>query len=374
MAHSYTPGLQVTPETVVTKTRMLPLPGKVHVKLGDRVAAEQVVATTDFPGDVMTVNVVNQLGIEPGAIHEYMLKKEGDSVKLDEPLAENKPLLKWFKTTIKSPIEGTVESVSKVTGQVLLRKPPRRIELLAYVDGKVVEIIPEVGADIMTAATFVQGIIGIGGERTGVLVKAVDNPGDVLTADRIRPEHKGKILFGGRLIHADALKKALATGVNGVIVGGFHAKDLKEWLGYELGVAITGDEDVVTSLIVTEGFGEIPMARRTFDLLSSQEGKKASISGRTQIRAGVMRPEVIIPIDKDPSTIKVENHVEKGTQIGTPLRIIREPYFGQLGKVVELPPQLETIESGAKVRIMKVELAGGQVVTVPRANVEVIEE
>jgi len=364
----------VTPETVVTKTRMLPLPGTVHVKTGDRVEAEQVIATTDFPGDVVTVNVVNQLGIEPDAIHEYMQKAEGDSIQEGQPLAENKPLIKWFKTTIKSPITGTVESISKVTGQVLLRKPPRKIELLAYIDGLVAETFPESGAEITTTATFVQGIIGIGGERMGALQRAVDNPGDVLTADRICTDHKGKILFGGRLVHADALKKALDVGINGIIVGGFHAKDLKDWLGYELGVAITGDEDVVTSLIVTEGFGEIPMARRTFDLLASREGHKASISGRTQIRAGVMRPEVIVPVDKDPSQVNVQRHIEKGVTEGSPVRIIRVPHFGQLGKVVELPPQLEVVESGAKVRIMRVQLPDGETVTVPRANVEVIEE
>ena len=84
-------------------------------------------------------------------------------------------------------------------------------------------------------------------------------------------------------------------------------------------MAITGDENVNTTLIVTEGFGEIAMANRTFELLSKCEGKIASISGRTQIRAGVMRPEVIIPVDKDPDEIKYQSKEEKGVQSGDPV-------------------------------------------------------
>ncbi len=376
MAHAYTPGLQVTPRTLVTKTRMLPIPGVVTVKAGDTVRADQVIATTDFPGDVITVNVVNQLGIEAAEIHEFMKKKEGEEIREGEPLAENKPLIKWFKTTIPSPVTGTVESISAVTGQVLLRKPPRRIELTAYVDGHVDEILPEVGAVISTRATFVQGILGIGGERIGTLRRVVNSLEAVVTAKDLLPEHKGCVLFGGSLVEAGALKKALELGVSGLIVGGFHARDLKEWLGYELGVAITGDEPVATTLIVTEGFGQIPMARRTFDLLASREGERASISGRTQIRAGVMRPEVIIPV-KDPEMgqgAEEKEDIHRGVQPGSPVRLIREPWFGRIGRVVELPPQLETIESEAKVRVMRVELAGGETVCVPRANVEVIQE
>jgi len=59
-------------------------------------------------------------------------------------------------------------------------------------------------------------------------------------------------------------------------------------------------------------------------------------------------------------------------EIGTPIRVIREPYFGQLGKVTELPSQLQVVGSGAEVRVLRARLEGGEEVTVPRANVEII--
>ena len=114
------------------------------------------------------------------------------------------------------------------------------------------------------------------------------------------------------------------------------------------------------------------MAARTFDLLKAQEGMMTSINGATQIRAGVVRPEIIIPVEDQ------EEPVDTGItgdalDIGTPIRIIREPYFGELGHVSALPVELQELETEAKVRVLEVELADGNRVILPRANVEIIE-
>ena len=377
MTHAYTPGLQVLDRVLLTKRRVLPLTGEVLVKKGDVVQAEQVVAQAELPNEVVTVNVVNLLGITPDEIHEYLLKQQGDKVKKDEPIAENKPLLKWFKHSIPSPVDGTIETISKVTGQVMIRKPPRHVQLSAYVDGTVVSVEENFGVEIETAAAFVQGIFGIGGERTGELVFPVESPKEELRPESINDSHKGMILVGGSFISAESLRKAIDSGVKGIIVGGVSSRDLVDWLGREIGVAITGDEPVTTTLIITEGFGNIPMAKRTFDLLKARDGQKASLSGRTQIRAGVMRPEVIIPSGEDrenvPKQEEIQQSVSTGVQAGHQIRVIREPYFGQLGQVVDLPSELQQVDSGAKVRVMRVKLGDGKTVTVPRANVEIIE-
>ena len=69
-------------------------------------------------------------------------------------------------------------------------------------------------------------------------------------------------------------------------------------MGYRLGVAITGTENLDTSLVVTEGYGNIKMSERTYNLLKLHDGKFVSINGATQIRAGVIRPEIVIPLEK----------------------------------------------------------------------------
>ena len=47
---------------------------------------------------------------------------------------------------------------------------------------------------------------------------------------------------------------------------------------------------------LAEGFGAIAMAERTFKLLAQHEGMPAAVNGTTQIRAGVIRPEIVIPL------------------------------------------------------------------------------
>ena len=181
----------------------------------------------------------------------------------------------------------------------------------------------------------------------------------------------GKFLVGGSGVTYEALQKAAEVGALGIIVGGIMDKDLIGFLGYDIGVAITGSEKIPLTIVATEGFGKLAIAQRTFDLLKSLNGRSGSINGATQIRAGVIRPELIVPLSDDAPVHNVAQQVFELKE-GASIRIIREPYFGLLGTVVGLPAQLVKLESGTEVRVLKAKLADGQEVTVPRANVEIV--
>jgi hypothetical protein len=161
--------------------------------------------------------------------------------------------------------------------------------------------------------------------------------------------------------------------VKAIVIGGFDDQDLREFLGYDLGVAITGSEEKGLTLVVTEGFGEIPMANRTFELLKGCEGRKVSVSGATQIRAGVLRPEIIAPrLSEAAPREAADGAHEAGLEIGSLIRVIRQPYFGRLGKVTALPAELTALETEAKVRVLEVDFGNSRAL-LPRANVEMIE-
>ncbi len=373
MAHAYTPGLKVSRGMTIHKERRLPLEGEALVGVGDKVQADEIVAKADLPGNVQLVNVANLLSVPAQDVEEYTTKGVGEPVEKDEILASTKGIFGLFKSQARSPISGTVENISNVTGHVILREPPIPVEVRAYVDGSVTEVAGNEGVTVETYGTYIQGIFGIGGETLGALEVVVDSPDAPLTPDLIQPEHREKILVGGSIVSHDAIQEAIRQGVRGLIVGGIDDKDLRELLGYELGVAITGSEDIGVTLVVTEGFGKIRMADRTFNLLKEREGLKTSINGVTQIRAGVVRPEIVIPFES--SEHRADDAVTAGIlEVGTPIRVIREPYFGKLGRVTALPVELRQLETGAKVRILEVELEDGAQTTLPRANVEIIEE
>lgn len=375
MAHAYTPGLTVSPFTTVSKKRILPLKGEVVVKVGDHVGPDSVVARTDLPGKVHSKNVSADLSLPPSDILAAMMKKEGAAVTKDEVVAEQKSFFGVFKSRSLAPVTGTIETISSVTGQVLYREPPIPVEVKAYVRGIVKEVFPKEGVIVESQAAFIQGIFGIGGEKHGPIAVVADSPDAILTPSALKPEHSGKIVVGGKLVTLDAVREAERLGIKGIVVGGLNDDDLRALLGFDLGVAITGHEKIGVSLVITEGFGTIAMAKKTFELLVRNEGKEASINGATQIRAGVIRPELIIPMDGDADVARGSLDRSAGMmEPGSLVRIIREPNFGSIGTVATLPAELTALETEARVRVLTVKLKDGSVVTLPRANVELIEE
>ncbi len=375
MAHTYTPGLRVTGHARVRKERRLPIAGTVLVQQGARVQAEDIVARAELPGTVAMVNVMNLLSIAANETPNYMLKREGDHVTANEVIAETRPFFKMFRSVAHAPLDGTIETISDVTGQVIVRAAPQPVDLRAYIDGVVVEVREHEGVVIETTAAFVQGILGIGGEVCGEIAVACAR--DVVIArESLTRDMAGKIVVAGAFVSSDVFARATELGIAALICGGFNDIDLRALLGRDLGVAITGHEDIKPILIITEGFGHIPMAKATHELLAAHAGQRASASGATQIRAGVLRPEIIIPADRAataPAHSGGGEAGQAGLQVGACVRIIREPRFGALGKVKNLPTGLATVESETKVRVVEITCDDGATIIVPRSNVEAIE-
>jgi hypothetical protein len=374
MAHAYTPGLRVTPYAILLRERRLPLKGDVLVRNGDAVEADTVVARCELPGNVQTVNLASKLSLDPARAPQALTIPLGSTCTRGQIIAEARSMFGLMKNRVPAPADGTLESVSGVTGQLILREPPIPVEVDAFVQGVVADTIPGEGVIVETRGAFMQGIFGVGAETFGEIAIAVKSPDDALKSSDLKPEHRGRVIVAGAYVSHEVLMAAKAVGVAAVVVGGFDDHDLRQLLGKDLGVAITGSEDLGFTLVLTEGFGHIRMADRTWKLLNDNSGRKASVSGATQIRAGVMRPEILIPLPKTAFQAAAESS-EHGLEIGTQLRVIRQPHFGRIGRVVELPPELRPLESEARVRVVVVAFDDdGSQATVPRANVEIIAQ
>ncbi len=374
MAAIFTPGLTVTENHLIQKTRQLPLEGEVRVQVGDLVKADDIVARTDLPGKVFPVNVANQLGVDPGRLKEHMLFGVGDKVVKDQLIAGTDGFFGFFKSEALAVTTGTIETISAVTGLVIIQADPVPVEMDAYINGRVVEVIPGEGCVVQAMGTMVQGIFGLGGETKGVIAMAATTPDQIIGPEHLTPEHAGKVVIGGAYVTIAGLKRAVELGVAALVTGGFDYDEIKELLGYEVGVAITGGEDLGTTLIVTEGFGSIGMAPATFELLKRRVGDRASVNGATQIRAGVIRPEIIVTFDNaDVPTERVERPEPKGIEIGDLVRGIRAPWFGRIGTVKDLPVQPIRVDSETTVRVLTVDFGDGEDSLLPRSNVERIE-
>ncbi len=370
MSKSYTPGLKVLKQINIIKERLLPLKGKVHVEVGDEVKSNTIVASTEIPGNVQMINLVNKLNIDPKEIYHYMSVSLNDQVEKNQVIATNKGLFGLFKTEIKSPINGIIINISDVTGQVVISEKPLPVEVDAYIPGVVSKVYKEEGVVVSSQGTFIQGIIGIGGEKKGIVKMLVNEPNQSLDLSKINESCKNSIIVCGKHVTLEIYEKAKKYGVKGIICGGIDYDVISKILGYSMGVAITGTEKT-TTLIVTEGFGSINMASKTFNLLKDNENNDASINGATQIRAGVLRPEIFIKsgISQSSKEFKEDDLI---ISKGSIVRVIREPHFGKIGKISNLPFELQIMKSETKVRVAEVEFTDNSKEIIPRANLEVI--
>jgi hypothetical protein len=307
---------------------------------------------------------------------------EGVSVENGDIIAELRGLWGLFRTTVEAPISGRIEFISQATGHVGIRAPSTTISIRAYIDGTVERVEAGRGAVIVTEATLVQGIFGVGGERIGAISMLPISADQRVEQQHIPLDCKDAVLVGGHSPSVSALYAAAERGAVGFITGSIDDANLARYVGYDIGIALTGDEPVPMTLIITEGFGALPMNERVLSILQRAAGASASINGATQVRAGAQRPEIITKVTQS-GVLPVGTMAFTaggGLQVGSRVRIIRVPYFGQQGTVTALPKELTQIETGAIARVARVILepveAGGvtREVVVPRANIELVSQ
>ncbi|MCP4196417.1 MAG: hypothetical protein GY762_04635 [Proteobacteria bacterium] len=367
MTRVVSPGLHVSPKTKASRRRMLPVPGEILVKKGQQVKMGDPVARTDLPATPIPVRAASILGLPPVELKAVVTVTEGDRVSKGQILAEESSFFGLFRNAVTSPFAGTVETISKVTGQIMLRPKPTSLEVNAYLPGMVTDIVGDIGVVIEAEVCQVQGIFGLGGERTGVLKKAVDGPDALLDETRILESHSGAVILGGARVTPGGLARARQVGASALITGSAQGQDLMELLGGELNPSATGNENIGFTLVLTEGFGELEMGQRSFHLLSKLDGAEVAVNGTTQIRAGVLRPEVIGPaIDED-----VPVRSQTGTiEIGDKIRIVRGKAFGKTAIITGMPSKPQPIGSGGVALVVEVELNDKNRLTVPKPNIE----
>lgn len=351
--------------TSLITERFMPIACKVLVIENERVEFDTTIAEATTLGELVVLPVAKRLGIEPAQLSPTLKKRVGDSVQRGELIASFSSLWGVYKAEYLSPCSGMIEFVSKETGHVGVRAPSRTQQLKAYASGVVSEVIKGKGVRISTSGVRLQGAFGVGGEKHGKLRRISVNREEAIRFTHIPDSCQGQVLFGGSGITKGAIDKAIERGVVGIVCGGLDDEVLHQYLGYEIGIAITGEESVPLTLIATEGFGSIPICSHLYKLLCLNEGLHCALNGATQVRAGALRPEVLIPEGREGETLLVGE-----LSIGGRVRVLRAPHLGLEGVIEELPTQPAELSSGASVRVAKVLLDNGVRELLARINLE----
>ncbi len=319
---------------------------------------------------VEVVNVAKELEIWPALVRMHMRYREGEEVKQGAILAVSPGAMGM--DYVYAPVAGTIERVDAHTGNVYIVRPTRITQVFAYIPGVIEEVVPDHGGVVRGVGLTVSGVYGVGGEAWGRLVVAVDRPEEVLEPEQLTAEHRDTVVVAGSLLRAGLLERAAQLGVAGLIAGGIHQGDLVRWVGQELTGTVTGEEETDLTVVLTEGFGPMPIQDTVFSLLQRFAGRQASLNGRTQVRAGALRPEIIVALEPEEADEMASGAILGGEmEVGFTVRILRGPHTGRWGHVVDMPVEPKAMESEAELLVATVKLESGEETTVARDNLEI---
>jgi hypothetical protein len=343
----------ILPLTTIVRERRLPIPGAVRVRAGQRVSPGDVVADATWAREHIFIDVAGALGLSPAAADRLIRIKAGDAVPAGLVVARGGGLL---PKTIRVPRAGKV--VAAGAGQVLMESGESRLELRAGISGMVREVITDRGVVIETAGSLVQGVWGNGRIDHGVMVNLADRPDSSLAANRIDMSMRGMILVAGQIRDAEVLRAATEYSIRGLLVGSIFPSLLPAAL------------EARYPIVVTDGFGNIPMNTVAYRLLSTNTKREVTLNAEPLDRYSGKRPEVIIPLPAETRPPEPRDVVVFAP--GQTVRVRRQPATGLIGTIVSLPAGLTTFPSGLRAAGAEVRLENGQQLLVPLVNLEVV--
>lgn len=348
---------RITALTTIRRERLLPAPGQVTVEEGEIVGPADVVARCKLPGEVRVIDVARALGVPRERAAKYIRKAVGDTVQANDLLAVPGGPLGQLRGSCRAPMDGQIVEIRD--SLILLESTATSFELRAHIKGQVTNIMPNRGVVISAAGTLIQGVWGSGGQAEGVLKMLVDNPQRPLRARNIDVSCHGTVVVGGWILDEKVMEQAAEARVRGAIVGGVNA-DLCPFL-----------ESLPFPVLITEGFGSLPMCQQVFDLLNAGMGREVILSADIETRWGARRPELLIPLRADEEMPQEDTSISP-LKVGDQVRALRAPHLGAVGTVAELVAQPEPVESGARLPVAKVDLEAEGQALIPLANLELI--
>lgn len=347
------PITHILPLTVISKERVLPIPGRITVRQGQKVAPRDVIAEADLAPEHVLLNIARSLGVSIDQADDLIQCIAGDGVNEGDLIAGP---VGMTRRVVRSPVNGDIMSARR--GQVLIQveKPP--FELRAGISGTVTKLIPELGAVIQTNGSLIHGFWGNGRSDFGLMQSKLETPDDMLTPENIDVSLRGTIVLGGYCRDISVLQKASEVPIRGLILSSMAS------------ALIPTAWKMNYPIIVLEGFGKLPLNTLSYNLLTTHQSREVSVNAEPFDAYTGQRPEVIIPLptSREPTKPIVVEDFSEGQRV----RIVRAPFQAKLGTIELLYNGPTEFSSGIRVPGAQVSLEDGESVKVPLANLEVV--
>ncbi|MHC1783006.1 MAG: hypothetical protein AB9891_09675 [Anaerolineaceae bacterium] len=336
--------------TNIRRTRLLPYPGRVLVKAGQKVNAAEVIAETHLPNKHHLLDVRRAFGVSGGIADSLITRQKGEHLQKGDIVAETG---KVFSRVIRAPVDGSIVAISN--GQILIEASDAPLELQAAMPGVIREVIQEQGAVVEVNGVLLQGMWGNGKIDFGLLHLYSTNPEAPLMLEEIDPILRGAVLVGGYCGDSAFLHALEDSSLRGLILSSIHP-DLIDLAG-----------EMKFPVIVLEGFNRQPFNPVAFNLLITNEKKDVSLNAAAWNQISGERPEIIIPLPDSGMLSTEYDEVAPGLTV----RIQGAPYANLIGTVLEVYPQT-SLPNGLRCQAAEVRLPDKERVLVPISNLEII--
>ena len=339
--------------TSIVRERQLPVAGTVLARVNQKVTSGDIVAEANWAREHVLLDVARTLRVSPAVADTLIRCKLDDRLAASTEIAVGKGL---FPRSVKTPREGRVVAVGG--GQVLMEVGETKMELRAGIPGTIIELLPNRGVVIQTAGSLIQGVWGNGRVDSGLLVNIAEKPDGVLTAGRLDVSLRGTIILAGMVKDAEVLQVAAELPVRGLILSSIFPSLIQQ------------AREMRYPIMVTDGFGSLPMNSAAYKLLSTNAKRDVTVNAEVYDRYTGARPEVIIPlpIASDPPPLREVESFAPGLQV----RMRRPPSMGMIGSIVSIKPGLTVLSSGLRAAAAEVKLENGETVVAPLVNLEVV--
>ena len=230
--------------------------------------------------------------------------------------------------------------------------------ILGHVRGEV-ESVTRDAIEIRVAGALVSGVGGSGNAVHGALLMGVRDPADELRAGSIDVGAAGRIVVGGSRASAEALTRARAMGVVGIVLGGALDKELRDFDATQARRRDLGGEAGSFAVVVVEGYGKVGMDAALFEWFRRHAGRMASLFGDAA--------RIYVYDAEAPPARRVL------PRPGTRVLAHRRPYAGSAGELERVLDGLYATPAGIPARSGVVRFDDGRSAVVPLANLSALE-